>query len=230
MFIQPNTQPFAHLGPHHVPIPHNPPHTTHVEEEEEVLEGWDVVHRPFLPPPPCSQPDEIEHWSRAMFRDNNTPPGPTPSRLASVSAPLQAAVLSKRPGGGPPWTQPDPRRVGVPARPPGPQQRLSIRHVAKTYHSTRAHSAGDEGGGASAASVFEDASGQSTLLLQRGSGAGSGAGRGVPGTIAEQGGAEEGVTEEQQQLRVRRRLYVDGGGERDGGDVGSTLEEGHGYI
>ncbi len=177
------------------------------EEEEEVLEGWDVVHRPFLPPPPCSQPDEIEHWSRAMFRDNNTPPGPTPSRLASVSAPLQAAALITRgPGGGPPWgAHPDTRRGMVP-HPPGPQQRVSIRHVAKTYHSTRAHSAGEEGaGGSSAASVFEDnASGQSTLLLQRGSGGGRGVG--VPVTIAEQPGGDD---EAAVGGGVQRRLYTE---------------------
>lgn len=35
------------------------------EVEED---GWDVVQAPFLPPPP-SQPDEVEHWTRAMFTD-----------------------------------------------------------------------------------------------------------------------------------------------------------------
>ncbi|GLI68199.1 hypothetical protein VaNZ11_012543 [Volvox africanus] len=38
-----------------------------VEVEED---GWDVVQAPFLPPPP-SQPDEVEHWTRAMFTDAN---------------------------------------------------------------------------------------------------------------------------------------------------------------
>ncbi|GFR51668.1 hypothetical protein Agub_g14099, partial [Astrephomene gubernaculifera] len=39
-----------------------------VEVEED---GWDVVQAPFLPPPP-SQPDEVEHWTRAMFTDATT--------------------------------------------------------------------------------------------------------------------------------------------------------------
>jgi hypothetical protein len=38
-------------------------------EEEEDDEGW-VVQTPFLPPPP-SQPDQVEHWVRAMFADPN---------------------------------------------------------------------------------------------------------------------------------------------------------------
>jgi len=37
-------------------------------EDPAVADEWDIVHRPFLPPPP-SQPDEVEHWSRAMFED-----------------------------------------------------------------------------------------------------------------------------------------------------------------
>lgn len=34
------------------------------------LEGWDIVDRPgdILPPPP-SEPDNIAHWTRAMFLD-----------------------------------------------------------------------------------------------------------------------------------------------------------------
>lgn len=38
-------------------------------EEEEEDEGW-VVQTPFLPPPP-SQPDQVEHWVRAMYADPN---------------------------------------------------------------------------------------------------------------------------------------------------------------
>uniref|UniRef100_A0A7S1XAG3 Uncharacterized protein n=1 Tax=Tetraselmis chuii TaxID=63592 RepID=A0A7S1XAG3_9CHLO len=37
-------------------------------EEEGEADDWDLVQRPFLPPPP-SQPDEVEHWTRAMFTD-----------------------------------------------------------------------------------------------------------------------------------------------------------------
>eukprot|EP00873_Tetraselmis_striata_P033486 jgi/Tetstr1/453750/TSEL_040703.t1 len=36
-------------------------------------EDWDLVQRPFLPPPP-SQPDEVEHWTRAMFTDASRAP------------------------------------------------------------------------------------------------------------------------------------------------------------
>lgn len=39
------------------------------EEEEEDDDGW-VVQTPFLPPPP-SQPDEVEHYVKAMFADPN---------------------------------------------------------------------------------------------------------------------------------------------------------------
>ena len=31
-------------------------------------EDWDLVQPPYLPPPP-SQPEEVEHWTRAMFTD-----------------------------------------------------------------------------------------------------------------------------------------------------------------
>lgn len=49
------------------------------EEDDDKMgewssEGWDVVSRPTLPPPP-SQPDEVEHWARAMFQDNNSNSG-----------------------------------------------------------------------------------------------------------------------------------------------------------
>eukprot|EP00879_Flechtneria_rotunda_P011909 GHRR01012438.1.p1 GENE.GHRR01012438.1~~GHRR01012438.1.p1 ORF type:complete len:242 (+),score=125.82 GHRR01012438.1:1834-2559(+) len=39
-------------------------------DDDEEDEGWGVVQTPFLPPPP-SQPDEVEHWARAMFADGN---------------------------------------------------------------------------------------------------------------------------------------------------------------
>ena len=38
-------------------------------DDEEEDEGW-VVQTPFLPPPP-SQPDQVEHWVRAMYADPN---------------------------------------------------------------------------------------------------------------------------------------------------------------
>ncbi|KAG2482659.1 hypothetical protein HYH03_018432 [Edaphochlamys debaryana] len=53
----------------------------HDDEAEEVEEdGWDVVQAPFLPPPP-SQPDEVEHWTRAMFTDASSSlrGGPAPA-------------------------------------------------------------------------------------------------------------------------------------------------------
>jgi hypothetical protein len=36
----------------------------------ENLEGWDLVEHPTLPPPP-SQSEDVEHWTRAMFIDAN---------------------------------------------------------------------------------------------------------------------------------------------------------------
>ncbi|GIL52304.1 hypothetical protein Vafri_8212 [Volvox africanus] len=41
------------------------------DDPVEVEDGWDVVQAPFLPPPP-SRPDEVEHWTRAMFTDANS--------------------------------------------------------------------------------------------------------------------------------------------------------------
>lgn len=40
----------------------------HGDDDEGDMEGWDMVQEPFLPPPP-SQPDAVEHWTRAMFTD-----------------------------------------------------------------------------------------------------------------------------------------------------------------
>jgi hypothetical protein len=37
-------------------------------EEEEEMGGWDLVNAAPLPPPP-SCPEEVEHWTRAMFTD-----------------------------------------------------------------------------------------------------------------------------------------------------------------
>ena len=33
-----------------------------------LIEGWDLVEHPTLPPPP-SQSEDVEHWTRAMFID-----------------------------------------------------------------------------------------------------------------------------------------------------------------
>ncbi|EHA8589078.1 hypothetical protein COCNU_scaffold007924G000010 [Cocos nucifera] len=35
---------------------------------ESLVEGWDIVEHPPLPPPP-SQVEDVEHWTRAMFID-----------------------------------------------------------------------------------------------------------------------------------------------------------------
>lgn len=37
----------------------------------EELEGWDVVSAAAVLPPLPSEPDEVEHWTRAMFTDAN---------------------------------------------------------------------------------------------------------------------------------------------------------------
>lgn len=54
-------------------------------DEEEEDEGW-VVQTPFLPPPP-SQPDQVEHWVRAMYAD--------PNALASSSGQQHASSSSQ---------------------------------------------------------------------------------------------------------------------------------------
>lgn len=37
-------------------------------KNESLVEGWDLVEHPTFPPPP-SQSEDIEHWTRAMFID-----------------------------------------------------------------------------------------------------------------------------------------------------------------
>ncbi|XAR62205.1 hypothetical protein NMG60_11016873 [Bertholletia excelsa] len=37
-------------------------------KNENLIEGWDIVEHPTLPPPP-SQPEDVEHWARAMIID-----------------------------------------------------------------------------------------------------------------------------------------------------------------
>lgn len=39
-----------------------------VGKNECLIEGWDLVEHPTFPPPP-SQCEDIEHWTRAMFID-----------------------------------------------------------------------------------------------------------------------------------------------------------------
>eukprot|EP00798_Chlamydomonas_sp_ICE-L_P016652 gene16652-22903_t len=57
-------------------------------------EGWDLL-APFLPPPP-SEPEEVEHWTRAMFTDASSTGGA--SRLlpgtGGITAALQAGSRS----------------------------------------------------------------------------------------------------------------------------------------
>lgn len=37
-------------------------------KNEGLIDGWDLVEHPTFPPPP-SQAEDIEHWTRAMFID-----------------------------------------------------------------------------------------------------------------------------------------------------------------
>lgn len=39
-----------------------------VGKNECIIEGWDIVEHPTFPPPP-SQIEDVEHWTRAMFID-----------------------------------------------------------------------------------------------------------------------------------------------------------------
>lgn len=38
---------------------------------KSLVEGWDIVEHPKFPPPP-SQNEDVEHWTRAMFIDATT--------------------------------------------------------------------------------------------------------------------------------------------------------------
>ncbi|KAI8014543.1 hypothetical protein LOK49_LG05G02890 [Camellia lanceoleosa] len=39
-----------------------------IGKNENLIEGWDLVEHPTFPPPP-SQTEDVEHWTRAMFID-----------------------------------------------------------------------------------------------------------------------------------------------------------------
>lgn len=39
-----------------------------IGKNESLIDGWDLVEHPTFPPPP-SQTEDIEHWTRAMFID-----------------------------------------------------------------------------------------------------------------------------------------------------------------
>lgn len=41
--------------------------TSETRKSESMVDGWDLIEHPILPPP--SQPEDIEHWTRAMFID-----------------------------------------------------------------------------------------------------------------------------------------------------------------
>lgn len=70
------------------------------DEEEEDEDGW-VVQTPFLPPPP-SQPDEVEHYVKAMFDHPNALAGAgqglpylgLPGRLGGAAGGLVRAGLA----------------------------------------------------------------------------------------------------------------------------------------
>lgn len=44
------------------------PEFSDMGKNENLIEGWDFVENPTLPPPP-SQTEDVEHWTRAMFID-----------------------------------------------------------------------------------------------------------------------------------------------------------------
>lgn len=41
--------------------------TSEGRKSESMVDGWDLIEHPILPPP--SQAEDIEHWTRAMFID-----------------------------------------------------------------------------------------------------------------------------------------------------------------
>lgn len=39
-----------------------------IGKNESLIDGWDLVEHPTFPPPP-SQTEDVEHWTRAMIID-----------------------------------------------------------------------------------------------------------------------------------------------------------------
>lgn len=39
-----------------------------IGKNESLIDGWDLVEHPTFPPPP-SENEDVEHWTRAMFID-----------------------------------------------------------------------------------------------------------------------------------------------------------------
>ncbi len=62
------------------------------DEDDEEDEGWGVVQTPFLPPPP-SRPDEVEHWTRAMFTDASAAGAHVASLASNVGSPSAGGML-----------------------------------------------------------------------------------------------------------------------------------------
>lgn len=47
---------------------YSPEMTQYGKTESSIVEEWDIIEHPKYPPPP-SQVEDIEHWTRAMFID-----------------------------------------------------------------------------------------------------------------------------------------------------------------
>ncbi|KAL1359554.1 hypothetical protein HN51_004873 [Arachis hypogaea] len=43
-------------------------YATDLSDDKSEIEGWDIIEHPKFPPPP-SQSEDVEHWTRAMFID-----------------------------------------------------------------------------------------------------------------------------------------------------------------
>jgi hypothetical protein len=95
------------------------------DDADEEDEGWVVQTMTPLPPPP-SQPDDVQHWARAMFADGNALAGAAPG---SGSYPAGAAQLHSSS----PYQQPQQQQVALGSSPAGAGGMLSIERVRSVF-------------------------------------------------------------------------------------------------
>ena len=67
IMVRPNARGSSHLANSDTSFLYSA-EMTEFGKSESLVEEWDIVECPTLPPPP-SQVEDVEHWTRAMFTD-----------------------------------------------------------------------------------------------------------------------------------------------------------------